>query len=75
MFHGHAGAQQRGIFMRQVIGLMAALALLAGCGGGMTRAVTTLPNTFDDLGAKSAALRGEKVPAPAAAPAPAKPAG
>lgn len=51
--------------MRQVIGLMAALMLLAGC-GGMTRAVTTVPNTLDDLGAKSAALRGE--------PAPAKPA-
>jgi hypothetical protein len=53
--------------MRQVIGLMAALMLLAGC-GGMNRAVTTVPNTFDDLGAKSATLRGEPAP-PAAAPA------
>ena len=30
---------------------------LAGC-GGMNRAVTTLPRTFDDLGEKTARLRG-----------------
>ena len=41
------------------ISRLAALALaitLAGC-GGMNRAVVTLPNTFDDLGAKTAPLR------------------
>ncbi|MCE7028984.1 hypothetical protein [Jiella avicenniae] len=31
---------------------------LAGC-GGMNRAVTTLPRTFDDLGDKTSSLRGE----------------
>ncbi|NDW06247.1 hypothetical protein [Jiella pacifica] len=30
---------------------------LAGC-GGMNRAVTALPKTFDDLGEKTARLRG-----------------
>ena len=45
--------------MRQAIGLATALLMLCGC-GGMNRAVGVLPNTLDDLGAKSAALRGEK---------------
>ena len=42
--------------------------VLSGC-GGMTRAVGVLPNTTDDLAAKSEALRN-----PPAAPAPAAPA-
>ena len=47
--------------MKQMMGLVAAALLLVGC-GGMNRAVGVLPNTMDDLGAKSAALRGERVP-------------
>ncbi|MCK5932041.1 MAG: hypothetical protein KAG89_07685 [Fulvimarina manganoxydans] len=33
---------------------------LTAC-GGMNRAVGVLPNTLDDLGRQSAALRGERV--------------
>lgn len=36
-------------------GLLSA-SLLGGC-GGMNRAVTTVPKTFDDLGAKTAPFR------------------
>ncbi|BDA86825.1 hypothetical protein Sa4125_43670 [Aureimonas sp. SA4125] len=43
--------------MKQLMALTVALLVLAGC-GGMTRAVGVVPNTFDDLGKKSAALRG-----------------
>ncbi|MBO0905533.1 hypothetical protein [Jiella sonneratiae] len=39
--------------------LIAAALILSAC-GGMNRAVTTLPRTFDDLGAKTAPLRGER---------------
>ncbi|MCB8840662.1 hypothetical protein [Aurantimonas sp. VKM B-3413] len=51
--------------MRLVL-LLAALTLLSAC-GGMNRAVGVLPNTLDDLAAKS---RGNS----AAAPAPGGPA-
>lgn len=37
----------------------AALQGLAAC-GGMNRAVTTVPRTFDDLGARTAPLRSER---------------
>ncbi|ORE97740.1 hypothetical protein [Aurantimonas sp. 22II-16-19i] len=38
-----------------VAGLLSA-SLLGGC-GGLNRAVTTVPKTFDDLGAKTAPFR------------------
>ncbi|MDY8110992.1 hypothetical protein U0C82_17815 [Fulvimarina sp. 2208YS6-2-32] len=43
---------------RLIIGLLALTPLLASC-GGMTRAVSVLPNTLDDLEARSASARGE----------------
>lgn len=37
--------------------------VLAGC-GGMTRAVEVVPNTLDDLGRRTAPLRGDENPPP-----------
>ena len=41
--------------------IFAVLASVAAC-GGMNRAVTTVPRTFDSLGDKTAPLRGERSP-------------
>lgn len=59
--------------MTRIALLSLCLALLAGC-GGMNRAVGVLPNTLDDLGARSAAARDAPDdmvnPGTAATPAP-----
>lgn len=59
--------------MTRIALLSLCLALLAGC-GGMNRAVGVLPNTLDDLEARSAAARAAPDdmvnPGTAATPAP-----
>ncbi|GGE06641.1 hypothetical protein GCM10011390_27170 [Aureimonas endophytica] len=54
--------------------LASLLAGLAGC-GGMTRAVGVLPNTLDDLSAKSEPFRRNRAAAPEPERVPAPPGG
>ncbi|WP_152046483.1 hypothetical protein [Aureimonas psammosilenae] len=54
--------------MTRALLILLVLAILAGC-GGMTRAVGVLPNTLDDLSAKTEPFRrGREPQKPAAEP-------
>ncbi|NDV88357.1 hypothetical protein GTW51_16775 [Aurantimonas aggregata] len=46
--------------MIRTLSVLALTLLLAGC--GMNRAVGVLPNTLDDLGERSAPMRGDAPP-------------